>query len=96
MAEGLLRSMAGARFEVASAGTEQTRVNRSPCGAMREIGIDIGGHESKTLDGYLDAALGLRDHGVRQRQRELSRLPRRRAAPALELRGPVARDRDGR
>jgi arsenate reductase len=53
MAEGLLRSMAGARFEVASAGTEKTRVNPLAVQAMREIGIDIGFHESKTLDGYL-------------------------------------------
>ena len=53
MAEGLLRSMAGARFEVASAGTEKTRVNPLAVQAMREIGIDIGSHESKTLDGYL-------------------------------------------
>ena len=53
MAEGLLRSMAGARFEVASAGTEKTRVNPLAIQAMREIGIDIGSHESKTLDGHL-------------------------------------------
>lgn len=54
MAEGLLRSLAPDRFAVASAGTEQTRVNPLAVRAMREIGVDIGGHESKTLDRFLD------------------------------------------
>ena len=50
MAEGLLRKMAGDRFEVFSAGTEQTQVRPLAIEAMREIGIDISGHRSKTLD----------------------------------------------
>ena len=49
MAEGLLREMAGDRFEVFSAGTEQTRVHPLAIAAMREIGIDISGQRSKTL-----------------------------------------------
>lgn len=53
MAEGLLRALAGDRFEVASAGTEQTRVNPLAVRAMAELGIDIGGHESKTVDRFL-------------------------------------------
>jgi arsenate reductase (thioredoxin) len=52
MAEGLLRHLAGDRFEVASAGTEQTRVHPLAIAAMRELGIDIGGHSSKTLDAF--------------------------------------------
>ena len=52
MAEGLLRKMAGDRFEVYSAGTEQTRVQPLAIEAMREIGIDISGHTSKTLDAF--------------------------------------------
>lgn len=50
MAEGLLREMAGDRFEVRSAGTERTRVQPLAIEAMREIGIDITGHWSKTVD----------------------------------------------
>jgi arsenate reductase len=50
MAEGLLRTMAGDQFEVFSAGTEETRVHPIAIEAMREIGIDIGGQRSKTLD----------------------------------------------
>jgi arsenate reductase (thioredoxin) len=53
MAEGLLRAAAGDRFDVASAGTEQTRVHPLAIRAMRELGIDIGAHESKTLDRFL-------------------------------------------
>lgn len=52
IAEGLLRKMAGERFEVFSAGTEQTRVQPLAIEAMREIGIDISGHTSKTLDAF--------------------------------------------
>lgn len=47
MAEGLLRHLAGDRFEVASAGTEPGSVNPLAIAAMREIGIDISGHRSK-------------------------------------------------
>lgn len=52
MAEGLLRKMAGDRFEVFSAGTEVTRVHPLAIEAMRESGIDITGHSSKTLDAF--------------------------------------------
>lgn len=52
MAEGLLRWMAGNQFEVFSAGTEETRVHPLAIEAMREIGIDIAGQRSKTLDTY--------------------------------------------
>ena len=54
MAEGLLRHLAGDRFEVESAGTVETRVNPSAIAAMRELGIDISTHTSKTLDRFLD------------------------------------------
>ena len=54
MAEGLLRQLAGDRFEVMSAGTEATHIRLLAIRAMDEIGIDISGQESKTLDRYLD------------------------------------------
>ncbi len=53
MAEGLLRAMAGERFEVQSAGTEQTRVHPLAICAMAERGIDISGHTSKVHVGLL-------------------------------------------
>jgi arsenate reductase (thioredoxin) len=54
MAEGFLRHLGGDRFEVASAGTEATRVHPLAIRAMREVGIDLGPHTSKTLDTLLD------------------------------------------
>lgn len=53
MAEGLLCHLAGDRFDAYSAGTEATRVRPLAIRAMAELGIDISGHESKTLDRYL-------------------------------------------
>ena len=53
MAEGLLRHMAGDRFEAYSAGTEATHVRPLAVRAMEEIGVDISSQESKTLARYL-------------------------------------------
>jgi arsenate reductase len=53
MAEGLLRHLAGDRFEAFSAGTEATLVRPLAIKAMAEIGIDISEQQSKTLDRYL-------------------------------------------
>ena len=54
MAEGLLRHMAGDRFEVESAGTIASFVRPQAIAAMAEIGIDISNHRSKCLDEFLD------------------------------------------
>ena len=53
MAEGLLGHLAGERFEPFSAGTEAMHVRPEAIEAMREIGVDISGQESETLDRYL-------------------------------------------
>jgi arsenate reductase len=53
MAEGLLRHLGGDRFEAYSAGTQATHVRPLAIRAMDEIGVDISGQESKTLDRYL-------------------------------------------
>jgi arsenate reductase (thioredoxin) len=54
MAEGFLRDLAGDRVEVESAGTEATRVHPLAIRAMGEVGINLGGHTSKTVDSLLD------------------------------------------
>ncbi len=54
MAEGLLRALGGDSFEVYSAGTEATFVRPLAIKAMAELGIDISGQHSKTLDRYLN------------------------------------------
>jgi arsenate reductase len=53
MAEGLLRHDGGEGFEVFSAGVEPSRVRPQAVEAMREIGIDISGHRSKSVDEFL-------------------------------------------
>lgn len=53
MAEGLLRHDAGDRFEVHSAGVKPSRVRPEAIQAMAEIGIDISGHWSKSVDEFL-------------------------------------------
>ncbi len=53
MAEGLLRSLGGERFEVFSAGTEATHVRPLAIRAMAELEIDISQQQSKTLERYL-------------------------------------------
>jgi arsenate reductase len=53
MAEGILRHDGGDRFEVFSAGTKPSAVRTEAIAAMKEIGIDISGHRSKSLDEYL-------------------------------------------
>ena len=53
MAEGLLREMAGDRFEVLSAGTHPAGVNPLAIEAMQEIGIDISKHRSRNVTEFL-------------------------------------------
>ncbi|UPU38248.1 arsenate reductase ArsC [Geomonas paludis] len=52
MAEGLANHFLGDRFEAYSAGTEATRVNPLAVKVLAEMGIDISGHRSKTLDEF--------------------------------------------
>lgn len=52
MAEGLLRQMASDRFEVFSAGTRPVGLNPNAVAAMAEIGIDIAGGRSKSVDEF--------------------------------------------
>ena len=56
MAEGLLRHDGGAAFEVASAGTKPSLCAPEAIAAMREIGIDISGHRSKSVDEFTGQA----------------------------------------
>ena len=53
MAEAFLRAWGGERFDVHSAGTEVTEVRPEAITVMDELGIDLRGQESKTVDRYL-------------------------------------------
>ena len=53
MAEGLLRHEGGDRFEVFSAGTKPSQVRPEAIAVMAEIGLDISGHRSKSVDEFV-------------------------------------------
>ena len=52
MAEGILRKIADDKLEVESAGVAPSKVRSEAIAAMREIGIDISGHRSKSIDEF--------------------------------------------
>ncbi len=52
IAEGLLWHDAGERFEVFSAGTKPSQVRTEAISVMGELGIDISGHRSKSVDEF--------------------------------------------
>jgi arsenate reductase len=54
MAEGLLRHLAGNRFQPYSAGTAPTRLHPLAVAAMQEIGIDISGQRAKDVSDYTE------------------------------------------
>jgi arsenate reductase len=58
MAEGLARARFGARIPVQSAGSAPSRVNPYAVAAMREIGIDLARHVSKSVDSIDPATVG--------------------------------------
>jgi arsenate reductase len=66
MAEGLLRYDAGGRFDVESAGTAPSHVRPEAITVMRELGIDISGHRSKSVDEFngqpFDIVITVCDH----------------------------------
>jgi arsenate reductase len=52
IAEGLLRSLGGKKFAGESAGVAPSFVRPEAIEVMREIGIDISSHRSKSLDEF--------------------------------------------
>jgi arsenate reductase len=52
MAEGLFRHESGGAWDVFSAGTRPTAVRAEAIAAMQEIGIDIAGQRSKSVDEF--------------------------------------------
>ena len=56
MAEGLLRELGGGRFEVQSAGTRPGQVRPEAIEAMREVGVDISHHRSKSVEEFAGQA----------------------------------------
>jgi arsenate reductase (thioredoxin) len=52
LAEAMLRAWGGDRFEAYSAGAEATQVRPEAIAVGREIGLDLTGQESKTVQRY--------------------------------------------
>ncbi len=53
LAEALLRKLAGEQFEVFSAGLEPKGINPYTVRVLEEIGLDVSGQYSKSLNEYL-------------------------------------------
>jgi arsenate reductase len=61
MAEGVVNHFLGDRFQAFSAGTEATQVNPLAIRVLAELGIDISGQRSKTIDEFASQSF---DHVV--------------------------------
>jgi arsenate reductase len=53
MAEGLLRHLAGDRYDVSSAGTHPVGLNPGAIAAMQELDIDISAQRSKSMEEFI-------------------------------------------
>jgi arsenate reductase len=54
IAEGIVNHNLNDRFQAFSAGIEATSVNSRAIEVMQEIGIDLSGHRSKTMDEFAE------------------------------------------
>ncbi len=57
MAEGIARALAPARVTISSAGSRPSQVNPLAIRVLDEMGIDIRGHRSKTVDAVSPAGV---------------------------------------
>ncbi len=57
MAEGLISHDLTGKVQAFSAGIEPSSLNPLAIAGMMELGIDISGHRSKSLDEFLDEKL---------------------------------------
>ncbi|HSK71499.1 MAG TPA: arsenate reductase ArsC [Pyrinomonadaceae bacterium] len=57
MAEGLLKYICRSEYEVFSAGTKPSAVRPEAIKALAEIGIDISGNRSKSVDEFANAEI---------------------------------------
>jgi arsenate reductase len=74
MAEGLLRHLAGDRYDVSSAGTHPVGLNPDTVAAMQELQIDISSQRSKNMDEFTDQAF---DYVITMCDRAKDACPRR-------------------
>ena len=55
MAEGFVNALAGDKFEAQSAGLSAGKLNPLSVEVMKEVGVDISHHYSKTVQDMIDA-----------------------------------------
>lgn len=53
MAEGFLNHLYGDRYEAFSAGTEPSKVHPLAVAVMKEVGVDISSHQSKSVEKFI-------------------------------------------
>lgn len=54
MAEGLLQHICGDRYDIQSAGTRPIGVSPEALQVLAEVGVDISGNRSKSVDSFAD------------------------------------------
>lgn len=59
MAEGVLRHFYGDKYDVFSAGVNPATVNPNAIAVMKEIGIDISGQKSKSVNEFINQAFDI-------------------------------------
>jgi len=59
IAEGLMRHLAGNKYEVFSAGVEPSHIHPMSILVMNEIDVDISHQTSDDVNDYLDAGIGI-------------------------------------
>jgi arsenate reductase len=57
MGEALMRRMAGERYQISSAGTQPSPLHPLAVEAMREIGLDLRDHRSKSVDEFRESGV---------------------------------------
>ncbi len=59
LAEGLMKKKYGDRVDVASAGTQPSTIHPLAIKCLKEIGIDITSHRSKSVEEFIDEKIDL-------------------------------------
>jgi protein-tyrosine-phosphatase len=85
MAEGILRHDGSDKFEAFSAGTNPGQVRAEAIEALREIGIDISGHRSKSVDEFVGQDFDYVSRSATTRPRTARSSPVRRHASIKAL-----------
>ena len=87
MAEGLLRQLAGDRFDVFSAGIEAGSLRAEAVAAMKEIGVDISTQRAKSVDEYAGQPFDVVVTTCEEAKEACPLFPGRPAVTALERPG---------